>query len=126
MQVHTLIFAIFSFQGYFLGSFCDENEPQQRLSAQQDPGSLGFTEPKFGQKFRLPETFRPESYNILIAPIIPMNGAVPDGFIEWSAPGSVQIVIECTTTTNKIVLNVDNVTIEESSVKVRQMPTCSE
>ena len=63
-----------------------------------------------GEEWRLPGTLRPSSYNIRLTPHLDV-----DDFITY---GSIEILVDCITDTDVIILNSAEVTMDQSSIKV--------
>jgi len=66
-----------------------------------------------GEEWRLPGTLRPSSYNIRLTPHLDV-----DDFITY---GSIEILVDCITDTDVIILNSAEVTMDQSSIKIDEI-----
>lgn len=70
--------------------------------------------PKAGEELRLPRDVLPRLYDISLLPLL-VEG-------NFTTEGSVNVLIDCVKTTNKVTLHVADITVDFATVKVGVLP----
>ena len=86
---------------------------QEMTSTQMTTPDMTTSPPTASPSYRLPTSLLPVHYTVRLRP--DLYSKIPANF---STPGSVKILMNCTENTNNITLHINKITYDNSSVKV--------